>query len=153
MINRVLDNKKRRRIKSYKEQEEQENKKVSKKDIEIHDLIDFKGYFSDFFKRMEKIFPKEFNALVEKYPCISPKNVFSDIYSLSYLPQDFLEGLYEIAKLIVSKNNNSISDEVLRSAIEEVYKDVYEGGLKKEDLDKMFKDTEHYRTVEFIPSK
>lgn len=153
MINRVLDNKKRRRIKEDKEQEEQENKKVSKKDIEIHDLIDFKGYFSDFFKRMEKIFPKEFNALVEKYPCISPKNVFSDIYSLSYLPQDFLEGLYEIAKLIVSKNNNSISDEVLRSAIEEVYKDVYEGRLKKEDLDKMFKDTEHYRTVEFIPSK
>ena len=153
MLNRVLDNKKRRRIKEYKEQEEKENKKKSKKDIEIDDLVDFKGYFSDFFKKIENIFPKEFNALVEKYPCISSKNIFSSINSLSNLPQDFLEGLYEIAKLIVSKNNNSISDEILRSAIEEVYKDVYEGGLKKEELDKMFEDTEHYRAVEFISTK
>lgn len=153
MLNRVLDNKKRRRIKEYKEQEEKDNKKKSKKDIEIDDLVDFKGYFSDFFKKIENIFPKEFNVLVEKYPCISSRNIFSIINSLSNLPQDFLEGLYEIAKLIVSKNNNSISDEILRSAIEEVYKDVYEGGIKKEELDKMFEDTEHYRTVEFIPSK
>lgn len=153
MLNRVLDNKKRRRIKEYKEEEEKENKKKSKKDIEIDDLVDFKGYFSDFFKKIENIFPKEFNALVEKYPSISSINIFSSINSLSNLPQDFLEGLYEIAKLIVSKNNNSISDEILRSAIKEVYKDVYEGGLKKEELDKMFEDTEHYRAVEFISTK
>lgn len=153
MLNRVLDNKKRGRIKEYKELEEKENKKKSKKDIEIDDLVDFKGYFSDFFKKIENIFPKEFNALVEKYPCISSINIFSSIDSLSNLPQDFLEGLYEIAKLIVSKNNNSISDEILRSAIEEVYKNVYEGGIKKEELDKMFEDTEHYRAIEFISTK
>ena len=44
-------------------------------------------------------------------------------------------------------------NEILKSAISEVYKDVYEGGLRKEEIDKMIEDTEKIRTVEFGPSK
>ena len=63
------------------------------------------------------------------------------------------EVIYEIAVTIVSKNNKTIDNDMLKNAISEIYKDAYEDGLRKEELDKIVEDTEQARAVEFGPSK
>ena len=73
-----------------------------------------------------------------------------NIYKINEELQDVI---YEVASIISSKNNNRIDNDKLKGAIRVVYKNAYEGGLKEEEIDKMIKDTEERRIVEFGPSR
>ena len=113
------------------------------------DKADFCVLFRLFFQKIRKLLSKEYNELAKEYPFLEKDYI--DIESIDNPPKEFLDALYEIGKIIVMKNNNSISDETLKTAAMEVYKNIYEGGLKERELNKMMEDTDLYRTLAFAP--
>lgn len=150
MINTILDKRKNERTKRY-EEDKKNGKEITKEKINYDDVADIQQLLLNFFKKIKEIFPNEYKELTTKYPSISEDKL--DINNPYDLPEELLNFIYEIAKLVSSKNNNKISDETLKKAISEVYKDVYVGGLKQEELNKMMEDTNLFRSVEFAPRK
>ena len=150
MLNTIMDKHARKRKKEY-EEKKKTGLTINTNIINIDAIFDFHYVFNEFLGEFSKLFPEDVKHIKEKYPCLDEQNYgIINIYKMSY---ELKEAIYEIAVIIITKNNKKIDNEMLKSAISEVYKDVYEGGLKKEEIDKMIEDTERVRTVEFGPSK
>ena len=110
------------------------------------DVNKFYYFFKEVLYKIKRLFNEEYNELMKKYPILN-KNGFG-LKSIYRLDDELIEAIYEVGKLITSKNNNKIENETLISAVKEIYKDKYEGGLKEEELNKILEDTERTRIVE-----
>ena len=150
MLNTIMDTHSRKRRKEY-EETKKKGRKITPNIINRDAIFDFHYVFNNFLKEFSKLFPKESNKIKEKYSCLNETNYgIKNIYKMG---DEIKEVIYEIAVTIVSKNNKTIDNDMLKNAISEIYKDAYEDGLRKEELDKIVEDTEQARTVEFGPSK
>ena len=150
MLNTIMDTHSRKRRKEY-EETKKKGREITPNIINRDAIFDFHYVFNNFLKEFSKLFPKESNKIKEKYSCLNETNYgIKNIYKMG---DEIKEVIYEIAVTIVSKNNKTIDNDMLKNAISEIYKDAYEDGLRKEELDKIVEDTEQARTVEFGPSK
>lgn len=114
-------------------------------------ISDFHYIFNSFLGEFSGLFPEEYKKITEKYSIL--KEPYFGIKDIHKINEELQDVLYEVASIVSSKNNNKIDNDTLKRAISVVYKDVYEGGLKEEEIDKMIEDTEEKRIVEFGPSK
>ena len=150
MLNTIMDTHSRKRRKEY-EETKKKGRKITPNIINRDAIFDFHYVFNNFLEKFSKLFPKESNKIKEKYSCLNETNYgIKNIYKMG---DEIKEVIYEIAVTIVSKNNKTIDNDMLKNAISEIYKDAYEDGLRKEELDKIVEDTEQARAVEFGPSK
>ncbi len=150
MLNTIMDTHSRKRRKEYVETKKK-GRKITPNIINRDAIFDFHYVFNNFLKEFSKLFHKESDKIKEKYSCLNETNYgIKNIYKMG---DEIKEVIYEIAVTIVSKNNKTIDNDMLKNAISEIYKDAYEDGLRKEELDKIVEDTEQARTVEFGSSK
>ena len=145
MLNYILDRQKQQQIKLFKEEKEK-GKNITSEIIMKDDVNKFYYFFKEVLYKIKRLFNEEYNELMKKYPILN-KNGFG-LKSIYRLDDELIEAIYEVGKLITSKNNNKIENETLISAVKEIYKDKYEGGLKEEELNKILEDTERTRIVE-----
>ena len=140
MLNAILDIKQRSRNRVGEGQD-------NFKKIQNESVLDFYHVFNSFLGEFAKLFPDDYKKIIEKYTFLNKINYgIKDIYNLG---DELQELIYLVANKISSKNNNKISNDKLKRAIEVVYKDIYEGGLKVEEINKMMNDTEEDSIVEF----
>ena len=148
MLNKIMDIKSSIRREEYNKKK---GRKVSSKKINDDAASDLYIVLNNFLDEFAKLFKVEYANIKERYPILEEqKYKIKDIYKLS---DELKNLLYEVASIISTKNNKQISENQLRDAIRIVYKDVYENGIREEEIDKMMKDTEDKRIAEFGPKK
>ncbi len=135
--------------KRTKERAIQSGREISKNDYQTDELNEFYNFFTEFMKNFKTLFPDESKKIIEKYPCINEKNFGID--SIYNLGDNLTLAIYEIGITIVNRNNNKISQEQLKEGVKEVYKDVYDGGLRDNELEEILRKTEDSKTVENGP--
>lgn len=149
MLNKVIDiliAKKSNELEEKKQEAISSGKEISKDDYKVDELLEFFTFFRNFLEKFSSLFPSESKRIKEKYPCLlEDKFGIDSIYNLG---PALTNAIYEIGNVIIENNNNKVSNEQLRPAIESVYADVYEGGLREEELDSMFETTEKSRIME-----
>ena len=145
-INMAIENKKLSN-KNYLEYLKVNNKSTDSVDLTIDEVEIFYNFFKKFFSKLCLLFPDECNNIRNNHPCISSYNFSLD--SIYELGDDVTSMIHDVGSLIVSKQNNAVSRESLRSAIKEVYSNIYENGLSDDDVDLFFKTTDDSQYVEF----
>ena len=114
-------------------------------------ISDFHYILKSFLDDFSKLFKEEYKMIKEKYSVLEePYYGIKDVYKLK---EELQNVIYELASIISKKNNNRIDNDTLKRAKSVVYKDVYEGGLREEELNKMIEDTEERRMIEFGESR
>ena len=150
MLNTIMDMKYRKRHHKDDELDDilgPETEEDRKKEA----ISDFHYILKSFLDDFSKLFKEEYKMIKEKYSVLEePYYGIKDVYKLK---EELQNVIYELASIISKKNNNRIDNDTLKRAISVVYKDVYEGGLREEELNKMIEDTEERRMVEFGESR
>lgn len=141
MLNTLLD------IKYRKRNENKDETKKNPEEINKENISDLYYTLNDFLEEFSKLFSDDYKKIEKKYSILQKsKYDIKDIYKIGEELQDLI---YVVASIVSSKNNNRISTDKLKQAIEVVYKDAYEGGLRKEEINKMIRDTEEDSIIEF----
>ena len=149
MLNAILDINYRKRHQHYDELDDifGESNKEKMKNINKETISNLHYIFSGFLEEFSKLFPNEYKKITKKYSILKkPYYGIKDIYKIN---EEIQDAIYQVATVISSKNNNKINNDTLKRVINEVYKNVYEGGLKDEEINKMLEDTEDRRMIEF----
>lgn len=120
--------------------------KKAEKTLNESDIL--KKITIELFRKIEKLDSKFVNELKTNYQIDDIEEFSNEVTETEKLRSL----LFDMGNYIVKKNNNTITGKTLISAIKEVYKDVYVGGLTDKDIKDIISENIDDNIVEFNSS-